>query len=196
MKKILIILFFVFTGSFAQTSYIVDKKGTKTFVRPERTEIIVIDKRISYAIIGKSWEKYIKFADLDYALIGPSLLKSFHLNQKKRSDVYFVYGEKEDKKLIGSAITVTTTNGNFSSSKTYFELYVIDNSETVLDEVSAISGNSKSKIEDRTKIAPMIRKHFSDCPEVIAKLEKYDIDDEKNTSILNFFFDTEYIKCK
>ena len=196
MKKILIILFFVFTGSFAQTSYIVDKKGTKTFVRPERTEIIVIDKRISYAIIGKSWEKYIKFADLDYALIGPSLLKSFHLNQKKRSDVYFVYGEKEDKKLIGSAITVTTTNGNFSSSRTYFELYVIDNSETVLDEVSAISGNSKSKIEDRTKIAPMIRKHFSDCPEVIAKLEKYDIDDEKNTSILNFFFDTEYIKCK
>jgi hypothetical protein len=196
MKKILIILFFVFTGSFAQTSYIVDKKGTKTFVRPERTEIIVIDKRISYAIIGKSWEKYIKFADLDYALIGPSLLKSFHLNQKKRSDVYFVYGEKEDKKLIGSAITVTTTNGNFSSSRTYFELYVIDNSETVLDEVSAISGNSKSKIEDRTKIAPMIRKHFSDCPEVITKLEKYDIDDEKNTSILNFFFDTEYIKCK
>ena len=196
MKKILIILFFVFTGSFAQTSYIVDKKGTKTFVRPERTEIIVIDKRISYAIIGKSWEKYIKFADLDYALIGPSLLKSFHLNQKKRSDVYFVYGEKEDKKLIGSAITVTTTNGNFSSSRTYFELYVIDNSETVLDEVSAISGNSKSKIEDRTKIAPMIRKHFSECPEVIAKLEKYDIDDEKNTSILNFFFDTEYIKCK
>lgn len=196
MKKILIILFFVFTGSFAQTSYIVDKKGTKTFVRPERTEIIVIDKRISYAIIGKSWEKYIKFADLDYALIGPSLLKSFHLNQKKRSDVYFVYGEKEDKKLIGSAITVTTTNGNFTSSRTYFELYVIDNSETVLDEVSAISGNSKSKIEDRTKIAPMIRKHFSDCPEVITKLEKYDIDDEKNTSILNFFFDTEYIKCK
>lgn len=196
MKKILIILFFVFTGSFAQTSYIVDKKGTKTFVRPERTEIIVIDKRISYAIIGKSWEKYIKFADLDYALIGSSLLKSFHLNQKKRSDVYFVYGEKEDKKLIGSAITVTTTNGNFTSSRTYFELYVIDNSETVLDEVSAISGNSKSKIEDRTKIAPMIRKHFSDCPEVITKLEKYDIDDEKNTSILNFFFDTEYIKCK
>ena len=196
MKKILIILFFVFTGSFAQTSYIVDKKGTKTFVRPERTEIIVIDKRISYAVIGKSWEKYIKFADLDYALIGPSLLKSFHLNQKKRSEVYFVYGEKEDKKLIGSATTVTTTNGSLSSSRTYYELYVIDNNETVLDEVGAISGNSKSKIEDRTKIAPMIRKHFSDCPEVIAKLEKYDIDDEKNASILNFFFDTEYIKCK
>ena len=196
MKKLLIILLFVFTSSFAQTSYIVDKKGTKTFVRDERTNIILIDKRISYATIGKSWEKYIKFEDLDYAIIGPNLLKSFHLNQKKKSDVYFVYGEKEDKKLVGVAITVTSTNGNFSSTKTYYELYVIDNNETVIEEVSATSGNSKGKIEDRTKIAPLIRKYFSDCPEVMAKLEKYDINDEKNTSILNFFFDTEYINCK
>lgn len=196
MKKLLIILLFVFTGSFAQTSYIVDKKGTKTLVRPERTEVILIDKRISYAVIGKSWEKYIKFEDLDYAVIGSSVLKSFHLNQKKKSNVYFVFGEKEDKKLIGVAITVTTTHGSLSSSRTYYELYVIDANETVLDEVDASSGNSKSKIEDRTKIAPMIRKHFSDCPEVIAKLEKYDIADEKNASILNFFFDTEYINCK
>lgn len=196
MKKLLIILLFVFTGSFAQTSYIVDKKGTKTLVRPERTEVILIDKRISYAVIGKSWEKYIKFEDLDYAVIGSSVLKSFHLNQKKKSNVYFVFGEKEDKKLIGAAITVTTTHGSLSSSRTYYELYVIDANETVLDEVDASSGNSKSKIEDRTKIAPMIRKHFSDCPEVIAKLEKYDIADEKNASILNFFFDTEYINCK
>jgi len=196
MKKLLIILLFVFTGSFAQTSYIVDKKGTKTLVRPERTEVILIDKRISYAVIGKSWEKYIKFEDLDYAVIGSSVLKSFHLNQKKKSNVYFVFGEKEDKKLIGAAITVTTTHGSLSSSRTYYELYVIDANETVVDEVDASSGNSKSKIEDRTKIAPMIRKHFSDCPEVIAKLEKYDIADEKNASILNFFFDTEYINCK
>jgi hypothetical protein len=197
MKKLLIIiLLFVFTGSFAQTSYIVDKKGNKTLVRPERTEVILIDKRISYAVIGKSWEKYIKFEDLDHAVIGSSVLKSFHLNQKKKSNVYFVFGEKEDKKLIGAAITVTTTHGSSSSSRTYYELYVIDTNETVLDEADASSGNSKSKIEDRTKIAPMIRKHFSDCPEVMAKLEKYDIADEKNESILNFFFDTEYINCK
>ncbi len=196
MKKLLIILLFVFTGSFAQTSYIVDKKGTKTFVRPERTEVIVTDKRISYALIGKSWEKYIKFADLDYAVIGASILKSFHLNQKKKSEIYFIYGEKTDKKLIGIAITVISTTGNFVTSKTYYELYVIDNNEMVLDEVTALSGNTKSRIEDRTKIAPMIKKHFFDCTEVMAKLEKFDIDDEEHTSILNFFFDTDYINCK
>lgn len=196
MKKLLIILFFVFTNSFSQTSYIIDKKGTKTFVRPELTDVLLVDKRISYVTVGKSWEKYIKFEDLDHALIGTSLLKSFRLNQKKKPTVYFVYGEKEDKKLIGLAITVTATSGNLSTSKTYYELYVIDNNQMVIEEIDVTSGNSKGKIEDRTKIAPMIRKHFSDCPDLIAKLDKYDDNDEKSTSILGFFFDTEYINCK
>lgn len=198
MKKLLIILFFVFTNSFAQTSFVIDKKGTKTFVRPELTDVILIDKRISYVTVGKSWEKYLKFEDLDYAVIGSSLLKSFHLNQKKKSNVYFVYAEKEDKKLVGYAVTVTvsSTNSSLSSSKTYYELYVIDNNEMVIDEIAVTSGNSKSKIEDRTKIAPMIRKHFSDCPEVISKLDKYDENDEKSSTVLNFIFDTEYINCK
>lgn len=83
MKKLLIILLFTFTGTFAQNSYIVDKKGNKSFIRPELTDVLLIDKRISYVNVGKTWEKYIKFEDLDQALIGPSLLKSFHLNQKK-----------------------------------------------------------------------------------------------------------------
>ncbi|REG91143.1 hypothetical protein [Flavobacterium aquicola] len=195
MKKILIILLFVFTNSFAQSSYILDKKGKTTYIRPDRTNIILIDKRISYTIVGKSWEKYIKFEDLDYAVIGSSILKSFHLNQKKKSNVYFIYGETDEKKLIGLAVTVTTTRGSFVSSKTYYELYVIDNNEMVLDEITVTSGNSKSKIEDRTKIAPMIRKHFSDCPDLIAKLDKYDDNDEKSASILSFFFDTENINC-
>lgn len=196
MKKLLIILLFVFTGSFAQTSYIVDKKGTKTLVRPERTEIILIDKRISYTIIGKSWEKYIKFEDLDHAVIGSSVLKSFHLNQKKKSNVYFVLGEKEDKKLIGLVITVMSTNGGFTSTRTYYELYVIDNNETILEEYTNSVGASKVKTDPRTKIVPMIKNNFSDCPDLMQKLQKYDIADENNETILNFIADTEYINCK
>jgi len=196
MKKYLIILLFVFTGSFAQTSYIIDKKGTKTFVRPEQTEILLIDKRISYTPLGKTWEKYIKFADLDHAVIGGSVLKSFHLNQKRKADVYFVYGEKQDKKLIGVAITVTATHGTMSTSSTTYELYVIDNNETIIDQIITRAGRSKEKIENRGQIAVIIRKHFSDCPDLMTKLDKYDIADEENETILSFFSDTEYINCK
>lgn len=195
MKKLLIILLLTFTGAYSQNSYIVDKKGNKSFIRPELTDVLLIDKRISYVNVGKSWEKYIKFEDLDQAVIGPSLLKSFHLNQQKRAEVYFVYGEIPDKKLIGVAITMTTTHGSMSSSVTSYDLYVIDNNETIIDQISTRSGRSESKIESRAKIAPMIRKYFSDCPELMVKLDKYDYADEKNETILSFFSDTQYINC-
>lgn len=196
MKKLLIILFFTFSSSFAQNSYIIDNKGTKTFIRGELTDVLLVDKRISYVNVGKSWEKYIKFKDLDYAAIGTSLLKSFHLNQQKRADVYFVFGQKPDKMLIGVAITSTATSGRISSSSTSYELYVVDNNETVIDQVVTRSGGSQEKKEARAKIAPMIRKHFSDCPDLMTKVDKYDNADEASESILSFFSATEYINCK
>lgn len=180
----------------AQTSYIVDKKGVKLYVRDDATEVILIDKRISYVLVGKSWEKYIKFDDLDFAVVGSSLLKSFNLNQKKKSKVYFVYGEKQDKQLIGVAITVTTTSGSMSSSRTFYELFVIDNNQNIIEELSLNDSKSSDDIENRAKIAPMIKKHFSDCPDVISKLQGYEAADEKNYTILQFFHDTKYINCK
>jgi hypothetical protein len=197
MKSVFYMLcLFISAVTWAQTSYIVDKKGVKLYVRDDATEVILIDKRISYVLVGKTWEKYIKFDDLDYALIGSSLLKSFNLNHKKKSKVYFVLGEKQDKQLIGVAVTVTTTSGNLSSSKTFYERLVIDNDQNVIEELKMDDGKSKEDIEMRSKIAPMIKKHFSDCPEVMSKLQKYDDTDEKSFSILGFLLETNYINCK
>lgn len=83
-----------------------------------------------------------------------------------------------------------------SSSVTSYELYVIDNSETIIDQISTRSGKSDAKIETRLKIAPFIRTYFSDCPSLMAKVDKYDYPDERNESILGFFSDTRYINCK
>lgn len=196
MKRLLIILLFTVSNSFAQKSFIIDKKGVKTIIRDEHIEVLPIDKRISYLNVGKSWEKYIKFEDLDHAIIGNSLLKSFHLNQNKRADVYFVYGETKDKKLIGMATTVTSHHGTMTSSVTFYELYVIDNNENIIDKIITKSGQSQEKIENRGQIATMIRKYFSDCHDLMTKLKKYDIADKKNETILTFFSDTEYINCK
>jgi len=41
MKKLLLILLFVCSCSFAQSSYIVDKKGNKSLVRDELTQVIL-----------------------------------------------------------------------------------------------------------------------------------------------------------
>ncbi|WP_264531684.1 hypothetical protein [Flavobacterium sp. N502540] len=198
MKLLVLILIFTFSNSFAQNSYIVDKKGNKILTRDEVTDILLVDKRISYVNLGKSWEKYIKFEDLDHAVIGSSLLKSFHLNQKKKADVYFVYGEKNDRKLVGLAYIIETIQGHYVEGfkKTFYELYLIDNNETVLDQINGTSTNTEGKIALRGEISPFIKKYFSDCPALMTKLSKYDLHDQNNREILSFFFDTEYIKCQ
>lgn len=180
----------------AQTSYIIDKKGTKLYVRDDATEVILIDKRISYVLVGKTWEKYVKFDDLDYAAIGSSVLKSFNLNHKKKSQVYFIYGQKEDKQLIGVAVTVTSTSGNMSSSRTFYELYVIDNDQNIIEELKMDDSKSKDDVEKRAKIAPMIKKYFSDCPDIMSKLQDNEGSDERNMTILGFLHNTKYINCK
>ena len=194
MKKILFIIVCILCAInlFAQNSYFVDKKGNRTNMENESVNIILIDKRISYSLPGKTWEKYVKFDDLDYAVVGPSLLKSFKLNNKKPSRVFFILGEKEDKQLIGVKITTTTTSekGNTIYSNDFYQLIVIDKDQMIIEDLSFNLSSRGKKVGKGNEVAPMIEKYFSDCPDVMVKLEKY------RASILDFFTDTTYINCK
>jgi hypothetical protein len=189
-----IVLLILLAGltSNSQTNYIVDKKGNKTIIRDDVGEVILIDKRISYTLVGKTWEKYIKFDDLDFAAVGNCRLKSFRLNKKRKSSIYYVFAEKSDKKLIGIAITVTLKY----SSRTFFQLCVIDNNDTIIEEVDFNSTSKTKENQERAKLAPMVRKHFSDCPDLINRLNRYDYPDDENRAIIGFFNNPEYITCK
>ena len=50
MNKLTLLLLFLTSFSFAQNSYIVDKKGNKIIVRDDATEIILIDKRVMFTL--------------------------------------------------------------------------------------------------------------------------------------------------
>jgi len=195
MKKIFITLLFLLTSlvSFSQTSYFFDKKGKKTIMRDDTVEILVVDDRISYAEAGKSWEKYIRFKDLDYAIVGPHYFKSFKLINAKgkpeKETAYFVLAETKDKKLLSYTVTVT---GKYGSSK-YYNIYAIDNNNNVLDYVKL--NESFVYKGARMKITPMIKKHFSDCPGVMSEFSKFDDTDEKHLNVLRFFDSQEYLKC-
>ena len=191
------VLFFVFLSMTisSQTNFIVDKKGNKSIIRDDVGEVILFDKRISYTLVGKTWEKYIKFDNLDYASIGPTILKSFKLNKKNKSEVYYIFAEKKDKKLIGVAINVTNTYSKISSSRTFYHLYVIDNDSNIIEGVDFDSTSTNKEIEERAKLAPLVRKYFSDCPQIIESLNQFDFPNEKNTSIIGFFNNPKYISC-
>lgn len=193
---LLLLLLLCSVSTYSQTNFIVDKKGNKTIIRDDNAEIILIDKRISYTLVGKTWEKYIKFEDLDYARIGNTTLKAFKLNNKKKPEIYFVFAEKKDKKLIGLSWTVTSTAYNITLSRTFYQMHVIDNDDNIIESVGFTSKIKDGEVDDRVKLAPMIRNHFSDCPKLLEILNQYDSPSENNLiSITGFFYNPIFIEC-
>ncbi len=195
-KAFFLLLLFSCINAFSQNSFIVSTDGKKTIIRDDKVEIILIDKRISYTEVGKTWEKYIRYKDLDYAIIGSHYLKSYRL-YKNKPEIYFVLTEQDDKTLISSVVTVTSTSGHYSSSRTYYEINVIDSKNKIIEGLSFTDKNSKDQVELRLKIAPLIKKHFPNCTRLLDNLDEFEsTDKEDNTMILGFFNSQDYVKCK
>ena len=186
-------LFFLSIFSHAQSSFIVDKKGVKIFVRDDATEVILIDKRVSYVLVGKTWPKYIKFDDLDHANINGLVLKSFKLNGSKKSQVYFVLSESNDKTLIARSITTTSnsSSGNMTFSNVSCAMSVIDKEQKSIEDVVFGIINKKEE-EQAALISHLIRKYFSECKELIDYLGRREADE----TLLKIFNNTKFINCK
>ena len=194
MKYLFILLSFLSFSTFAQNAFFIDKKGKKVFMSDDSVEIIVRDERISYAEPNKEWEKYIRFKDIDYAIVGDYYFKSFQLiNQKGRKEketAYFVVVETDVKKLLVYKYTIV---GKYTSHD-YYSINIVDNNNNILDFVRFnTTGIYKGA---RGKIVPMIEKHFSDCPLIINEFRNYPDNDEKHFNVLNFFDKPIYKTCK
>ena len=200
MLKIIIALFFFSISSFAQNAFFIDKKGKKTIMRDDTVEIIVIDERISYSEVGKEWEKYIRFKDLDYAIVGPYFFKSFILINEKgkttKENAYFVMTENATKKLLVNTYTVVSKYG----STDYHFIYVIDNYNNILDSEIKFTRASQ-QLDKRKNAENMIRKHFSDNTELIERLNASIENDTESLGILTFLYffimvsQLEYLSC-
>lgn len=193
MKKLLFIFLFLGVVAYSQNSFIVDNKGTKTIVRDDVVNVILIDKRISYSLVGKTWEKYIKFDDLDYANVNGKILKSINLDKSKKSQVYFVLAENNEKTLIARCITATSSSssGRMTYSSGQYEMYVIDKEENIIESVRFLYSDKK-EVEQKASVYALIKKHFSNC----VKLMDFLISVEVNNEILSIFNNTAYINCK
>lgn len=193
MKNLFIIIsFFTITFACAQTSYFVDKKGKKTIIRDDSVEFILSDKRIAYAEYGKSWEKFIKYEDIDNAIIGDYYLKSYQIvnnGKVRKSQVYFIIAETESKELI--CFTYSIIGKNYLT--TIYDIYVIDENNTVLDSFYIMEGSQvKGAVNN---IIPTLKKHFSECSEFMNILESYNDSAKSENSILSLFNKPTYISC-
>lgn len=194
MKKLFILFSLLSTlFSIAQTSFFVDEKGKKTIMRDDSIEFIVRDKRIAYAEYGKSWEKFIKYDDIDYAIMGEYYMKSYKLikpdGKFKKKSAYFVMVETDTKQLICYTYVVI---GKYSSVSIY-NIYIVEENGTILDSFEITSADKFS--DKRKNIKSSIKKHFSECTSFMETIDAINDTDEKHISILSLFDSPTYSNC-
>ncbi|MFB9080252.1 hypothetical protein ACFFLS_11820 [Flavobacterium procerum] len=197
MKNLFFLVFFFSLNSYSQNSFILKKDGTKIEISDKFNDfgIINIDKRISYVIPGKTWEKYITYKDLDYASFGQYVFKSFIIKKKQKG--YFVLADDVDKRLVCLVTTVTTKQGkSLYSTITYYDILVLDLNNNII-ETLYFKGTSKSldHVELRKKVPELIKRNFKNCPKVIERMESFNTNDEYFMDILGFFDSPVYLKC-
>jgi len=191
--RALFILFGLILASSAQgqNAYFVDKKGQKTIMRDDAIEVILIDKRLSYKQVGKTWNKYIQYKDLDYAKWGNYIFKVVRVKGKTERG-FFLHAETKTHKLLSAAVTITSTRGSgFSSSYMIYEVLVVDSNYKILEDLKFKS--IKSDAGDREQIGPLVRRYFSDCEGLIKQLDQTG---ESESEIKDFLEIPEYINCQ
>lgn len=188
MKKLhLLGLFLCCVCTYAQNSYFITNKNEKVYVDDNSLQIISIDKRISYKLPGKEWEKYIRFKDLDYVVYGSTMFKTFNLNGKKKSSGYFVLAISDEKKLVCKVMTLIRKTYNVN----YYTYLILDKEDNVLVE-DTFSGSDIERNDEKKSLAQArIKEHFSDCNELMQRL-KENIDSD---GFLEFFNMPVYINC-
>ena len=197
MKNLIFLAFLFSLNSYSQNSYIFKKDGTKIAITDDfyAIDIIDIDKRVSYVIPGKTWEKYVTYKDLNYASFGPYVFKSFLI--KNRHKGYFVLADDVDRRLVCLVTTVTSTQGkSLSSTITFYDILVLDLNDNIIESLDFKGTNrGETNVELRKKVPEFIKRNFKNCPKVIERMESFNTNDEYFMGILGFFDSPIYLKC-
>jgi hypothetical protein len=191
--KHLLLLFFSFTTflAFAEDEILL-KNGTKASIKPNTFRVDYNERKISYQIDGSSKEVTILFQDFDWVTVGINKFQTFKFEGSSVIEGYFVLSETSTKKLIFRSYQEE------DSSVVKYSFYIVDNNNKVLDFHAFDNGTNKKSVTQRSEIFLKIRYYFSECSEMLQRLEVYDqySSDLNHNRILLFFKSPIYYNCK
>ena len=170
MKKIILLLLLSFsTCIFAQRgSYylnltnasLIKKNGEKVTFKDGKVEINSMGQKVYYPVPDKKGMQHTSFDDIDFIKTDKFLLKSYDFG--KGLNLYMVLADSPDKKMI-------TKTGLFSYDFAY-TIRIVDNSGNIIDELKSHGGPPMKGYVHRKFIEPFIKKHFSDCKQLIDRI--------------------------
>ncbi|WP_417367612.1 hypothetical protein [Flavobacterium beibuense] len=190
MKKFYMFFLLLFGFmTYGQNSYFITQKDEKIIIDDNSFYIYLIDKRVGYRLPGIDWQKYARFKDFKYFVLGEYLFKTFYIDGNKKPSAYYVLAESKNKKLVCIVKTVVKK----LSSIDYVTYLILDeNDNTILESTFTERLNDENN-EKRNEAVKMIKNHFNDCTELVKRLDEYSVSHEL---ITDFFIHPVYFDCK
>lgn len=179
-----------------QAQSIQKSDGTNIDVTDGKIHVEPGNKRLVYFLKDSEKEQRVKFADLKEAKWGDFVFRTFTIEGKAKG--YYVVAETASKTLVAIKRMRIKSRGGFESTYTHYEVAVLDKQNKIVDELSFTDENTDKKSVERSKVIPMIQKHFADCPKLIERASAFESanSDAKNTTILVFLNDPTFVQCQ
>ena len=193
MKKIFFLLLLISFYSYAEDSFIIKNDGTKAIIKSNSFRVDQTEKLIYYKLITSDSEIKMRFNEFSSVEFGVNKFKTFKLGNSKEIKGYFVLTENNDKTLI----SISIADEDEDSRKVTYEFYVVDSSNQILESHTFNNLLNQKNADLRSEIYSKIKFYFSDCLELLKRLDMYDKNnsDINNTTILRFFNSPIYQKC-
>lgn len=137
----------------------------------------------------------VKFSDLKQALWNGLVFKTYVIDGKDKG--FYVIAESGGKTLVSSKRTRIKSRGGFESTYNHYEVAVLQQNN-VVESLSFTDENTDKKSTERSKVIPMARTHFGQCPKLTEKLSAFEspASDTKHTTILVLLNDPVLVKCE
>lgn len=171
------------------------KDGSTLDISGGQIHVEAGNKRLAYFLKDSKKTQYVKFKELDGATWNGFKFKMFEVGGKRIG--FYVIGESGGKTLVANKRIRIKSRGGFESTYTRYEVAVLQGGNAI-ESLSFTDENSDKKATERSKVIPMIVKHFPDCQPLIDKAKAFEStgSDTKNSTILVLLNDPIYVDCQ
>jgi hypothetical protein len=192
-KKLGIVIVFLLLSNytFSQKSFIETTDHQKILVDDSSIEIVMVDEKIVYKTPNSNNKQTIKFKDINSAMLGEYDMKRMKIADEKKEQLCFTVAESNGKKIVGynKIINTANTGANFQNGgATVIKhiYYIVDTNGGVIEKIEDMISSGDKYIKAMKVEEDKIRKHFSDCKEVMDRLSGGVLKNIDNTKYSKF----------
>lgn len=177
--------------TFSQKAFIVTTDNEKIIVDDNFFDIQISDEKIVYKTLGNDGKQTIKFKNINSAILGEYDMTRMKIADEKNEQLCFTVANANGKKIVGynKIITTANTGANFQNGgATVIKhiYYILDANGVVIEKIEDQISSGDKYIKEMKVEEDKIRKHFSDCKEVMDRLSGGVLKNMDNTKYSKF----------